>query len=347
MLLSQPQYTDLPPEGRPTTDKVYYIDAHTVEDQDHTVTFKLPEAVRRYDVGLIVIDSIAANFRVEFQGASRKILGERAIALAKLGKTLRKIAHDNGVTIICTNQVADRFDDDRTRADKLRLISSQGQGSSQTVPKQASGRATHTQQNANAPNSMQPPTTHPQKQLPAATQAPGGSLQAPPSSHQARKEEIISLDFQQRFFTGWGDNGHNSPFEQLKTPALGLTWANQIDARIALKISDTLVRDAAKKGQGESESYLRSLGKRRRHLKVVFAPWAAPTMDNGVEYDLEMQGPVSVEAIGKSKSKSNDNENFDFDDDNDDDDDVEDEDLEISEYAELLDPKYWEDEEFP
>jgi len=342
ILRAHSRYLDLPLEERPSTDNILTVTAHNLEKQEHVTTYQLPEAVRRYDVGLIVIDSIAANFRVEFQGASPKVLGERAVALVKLGRSLRKIAHEYNVAIVCTNQVADRFDDDQTRPDKFRLMSSQSQSSSQSTQAQADGRPTPNQQHANSAARMQPPTQA-LKQPPPATRGPTLQPQRQPSAaHQARKDEIMSLDFQQRFFTGWGDNPNWSPFEHLKTPALGLTWANQLDARIVLKISSTLDRAAAGKSQSEHDSYLWSSVKRRRHLKVVFAPWAAPSMDEGVEYELEMQGPVSVEPVGKKRSVEN--EEFDADD------EYLGEDEESGEHAELLDPKYWEgieDEEFP
>ncbi|KAK5949752.1 DNA repair protein rhp57 [Knufia fluminis] len=333
ILRSHPQILELPPEDQPSLDHVLGIEVHNVEMQEHMITFQLPEAIRRYNAGLVVIDSIAANFRIEFQGASRKVLTERAVALTKLGKALRKIAHEQNVAIVCTNQVSDRFDDDKTRLDKVRLLSSQSQGSSQATQRYGGGTSTptQTQQNANSAARMQPPSVG------RAPSAQG--LRPPPSTHQAHKDEVMSLDYQQRFFTGWGDDARASPFDQMKTPALGLTWANQLDARIVLKISNTHDRS---KGEHGNESYLWSTVKRRRHMKVVFAPWAAPSMDEGVEYELEMQGPVSIEPVGKKRRLEDQEFDGDF--------DLDEERHEDDEHAELLDPKYWEgieDEEFP
>ncbi len=65
-------------------------------------------------------------------------------------------------------------------------------------------------------------------------------------------------------------------------------------------------------------------------------------MDDGVEYELEMQGPVSVEPVMKKRRMEY--EEFDVDN------DVEDEVKDVGEHTELLDPKYWEgieDEDFP
>ena len=121
----------------------------------------------------------------------------------------------------------------------------------------------------------------------------------------------MSLDFQQRFFTGWGDDP-SRPFEPQKTPALGLTWANQIDARVALKMDNTATHTASESGNVWSDT------KRRRSLNVVFAPWTIPSAP--VLYSLESHGPVFV----PTRTKKTEN-------------------------AELLDPNLWdvEDEEFP
>lgn len=277
ILNSHPSYNDLPEDEKPSMNRVFTIDTHDLEAQEHIIQYQLPEMARRYRVGLIVIDSVAANFRAEYQGSSKKVLSERAVALVKLGNTLRKIAIEHDIAIVITNQVADRFDDARTTADKFRFSS---QPSSSAV-------------NASQPNMG----------------ADASRPQPTPSNTQARKDEIMSLDFQQRFFTGWGDNLSN-PFEPQKTPALGLTWANQIDARIALKMAHTPSHTASESGNVWSDV------KRKRSLGVVFSPWIASSPS--ISYTLEMHGPVSVPVKAKK-----------------------------AENSDLLDPSIWEDEEFP
>jgi DNA repair protein RAD57 len=46
-------------------------------------------------------------------------------------------------------------------------------------------------------------------------------------------EQAMSVNLQERFFTGWGDDF--SPHTSLKNPAMGLFWSSQIACRIALK----------------------------------------------------------------------------------------------------------------
>lgn len=89
----------------------------------------------------------------------------------------------------------------------------------------------------------------------------------------------MSLDHQSRFFTGWGDKPASVP-QDLKAPALGLVWANQIDARVVLKV------------EAQFPSSSTSDGKRRRFMNVVFAPWTGTKMES-VDYSIEAQGVVS------------------------------------------------------
>lgn len=327
ILESHPEYLQLPSDERPSLDRILTMATHDLEAQEHIIQFQLPETVKRYNVGLIVIDSVAANFRAEFLGSSRRVLAERAVSLVRLGNMLRKIALKQNVAVVVTNQVADRFDDARTAADKLRLSSqapsSSPASSASAQPKQQAATQTHSTQNHSAftNNTRAPPTLlETSKFHPVGTQG---------------RDEIMSLDFQQRFFTGWGENPNN-PFEPQKTPALGLTWAKQIDARIVLKMDHSSTHAASETGNIWSDA------KRKRYLSIVFAPWTPPTMIP-IQYSLEMHGPVSV---AQRKGYSNTQfESFDetFDEEDDD------TDHKNGEHAELLDPKWWvdDDDEFP
>ena len=291
------------------------MNVHDMEAQDQVIHFRIPEIVRRRNVGLIVVDSIAANYRVEFSGSLPQVLARRAASLVRLGNVLRQVAHDQNVAIVVNNQVADRFDDVRTLADRLRLSSqapsSSAPSSTQSSQKQGQSKA--------------------EEQLPTATirAIPVQASISAPSGSQARKKEVVSLDFQQRFFTGWGDNP-NKAYEAQKTPSLGLTWANQIDTRVVLKMDHTSIHTASETGNVWSDV------KRRRFLSVVFSPWAPITL-SPVGYSLEMQGPVSLPALNGSHDMEMKNSDQDF---------VENDvnnTSQGSEHLALLDPKYWDD----
>jgi RecA/RadA recombinase len=70
---------------------------------------KLRASILKYDIGLIVIDSIAAPFR-------SSDIDIRKGQLATIAATLRDLAHQYSVNILCTNQVAAMFDSNHSNA---------------------------------------------------------------------------------------------------------------------------------------------------------------------------------------------------------------------------------------
>ncbi|KIX99173.1 uncharacterized protein Z520_04749 [Fonsecaea multimorphosa CBS 102226] len=248
MLLHHPEYDALEPEERPSLDRVHTIATNDLEAQEHILRYQLPVAVQRFNIGLIVLDSVAANFRAEHDTRTAAQLADRAFELAKLGNILRRIAIENNLAIVVTNQVSDRFDDSK-----------------------------------NLLQSSSPAT-------PSSPAVPGGH--ASMSAVLERRREVQGLDHQQRFFTGWGDEKGKMMHEQLKTPALGLAWANQISARIVLKM------------ESERQEYaggnIWKDKKKSRTFSVVFAPWAGPTYCP-LRYEIAMQGIVSIPDIESPK----------------------------------------------
>ncbi|MCJ1395850.1 hypothetical protein MMC18_008736, partial [Xylographa bjoerkii] len=168
----------------------------------------------------------------------------------------------------------------------------------------------------------------------SAALAPAPTSTPKPTPHPS----ALTLDHQQRFFTGWGDNppshlyhaSHSHPPDHnLKTPSLGLVWANQIACRVAL------VKEAAYLRQGDRASGTNvandssaageaarpgvaaaAAGARdgtsmdpgadraewaprtwRRWMRVVFAPWVAGVRagEKGVEFEVWKGG---VRAVG-------------------------------------------------
>lgn len=300
ILTSNPEYQDLPDEARPNLNRVFTMSTHNFDHQENIILYKLPFLVESNNIGLVVIDSIAANFRTQFSGAAPAVLTRRALALARLGNVLRQIANKFDVAVIVTNQVGDRFDDARIDPNKFRSTSATPTSSATTTP---ASQAKQTQ------TSMGPP--------PARRTL---------TMSRAEKNEVMRLDYQQCFFTGWGEE-YDKLFESLKTPTLGLSWANQINARIVLKIGQEHKTTSTSNSQSDL--------KRRRHMGVVFAPWVPPT-NTPVEYELCMQGPVSIPLPdGTTYAQANSLEDeLESDTTQEEEDDL----------KELLDPKYWEDD---
>lgn len=216
--------------------------------------YQLPIMVQRYNIGLVVVDSVAANYRAEHGSSVPKDLVNRAAQLAKLGRILRRLAITENLAVVVANQVSDRFEPIGERANLYTL------SSSPSISSQAS-------QTQNALNGIN-------------------------HKDQARTE-IMSLDYQQRFFTGWGDEpGANA--DDLKTPALGLGWANQIAARIVLKMDGSRVVNQTPSG---AEEYIGGSlwrdRRKRRFLSLVFAPWVVGTL-TPVEFEIRKEGLISI-----------------------------------------------------
>ncbi|KAL2410898.1 hypothetical protein ABEF95_007476 [Exophiala dermatitidis] len=243
MLYAHPEYESMEPQDRPSLDFVHTIATNDLEAQEHILRYQLPVAVERFNIGLVVLDSVAANFRAEHETRTPAGLAERAVELGKLATMLRRVAIQNNTAIVVTNQVSDRFEDQR---------------------------------NIGRPSSSSPAT----RSSPALS---GPNVEVPPAVAE-RRQEVQSLDYQQQFFTGWGDDPHERR-GQYKNPALGLAWANQISARIVLKM------------EGERQEYAGGNiwrdRKKSRTFAVVFAPWAPQTYPP-IRYEIGMPGVVSL-----------------------------------------------------
>lgn len=84
-------------------------------------------------------------------------------------------------------------------------------------------------------------------------------------ARNSSSRETLSLDFQSRWFSGWGEDPDDVG-EDAKVPALGLVWANLLAGRIVVR----------KGVDGESGDW-------RRWVRVVFATWARAGEECGFE----------------------------------------------------------------
>ena len=65
--------------------------------------YKLPSLLSQQSVKLIVIDSLAALFRVEFTVGQA---AQRAQLLRAFGAQLRRLSDEYGAAVVCVNQVS-------------------------------------------------------------------------------------------------------------------------------------------------------------------------------------------------------------------------------------------------
>ncbi|CAI6330397.1 unnamed protein product [Periconia digitata] len=266
LLSSHPSLVALPQTKKPSLSRILSIQTPDLESQEHILRYQLPVAIKKHNVGLVVLDSVAANFRAEFDKDSSRngpaSMAKRSAQLVHLGALLRDLARTENISIVVANQVADRF----TAAPAP---------SPNPVSRTTS---TNSQSNTTIHNSSLAP------QLPVngpSTQSEGGFMLSP---------NPLALDHQQCWFTGWGDIRSDS-LDALKTPSLGLVWTNQIACRIALVKKPVLAsRSSVINGKDERNEDQSHISKWQRWFKVVFASWAPPSEDRGVEYEILRSG---------------------------------------------------------
>lgn len=278
LLSSHPAFKRVSPEERPSLAKVLAIQTPDLESQEHILRYQLPVAIKKHNVGLVILDSVAANYRAEFEkkGASNGAasMAKRGSQLVQLGALLRELARTEGIAIVVANQVADRFTKPPSAPN------------SNPVSRTTSANSQGTRDNTPQPSN--PASTLPASQF-------GESVLLSP--------DPLALDHQQRWFTGWGDIPHVAP-HTLKTPSLGLVWTNQLACRIALIKKPVFANRGplvvTVNGEDQwNEQEETHISKWRRWVKVVFAPWAPPSEGRGLEFEITKSG---IRAVVKDKT---------------------------------------------
>lgn len=278
MLLSHP--TLLAADPPPSLDRVISIVTPDLESQDHILRFQLPVAIRRHNVGLVVLDSVAANYRAEFErpGASRSgaHMAKRSSELVKLGQLLRELARKENIAIVIANQVSDRF-------------AFEGRPSGRNSPRVHATQSSPLANRSGPGINDAPPSSF--LGVPASSMiavAKVGNQQQGITKPTVDISEAMTLDHQQRWFTGWGDEPREG---NMKTPSLGLIWTCQIACRIALIKRPVFGPGIA--ADEENERGETVLKRWRRWLKVVFAPWApasAAGRAHATEFEITKRG---------------------------------------------------------
>ncbi|KAJ5987111.1 DNA repair protein (Rad57) [Penicillium sp. IBT 35674x] len=230
LLECHPYLSTLPKDQAPTLENVLAINAMDLETQDHILNYQLPVAITKYNVGLVIMDSLTSNYRAEHTDHSILALSNRSTALAKLGHMFRNLAVKENIAIVIANQVSDRFE-------TVETIINDVPRSGLTPATRESGVASPIPRNR---TDMLGPSTQSPYDAPSSSPA---SSQYPPEDDKfagsylvgnPARNDLMSLLHQERFFTGWGDTEYPGS-SSLKTPALGYFWSTQIACRIALK----------------------------------------------------------------------------------------------------------------
>lgn len=90
------------------TDHIYIEHCIDLDDLWTLLDVRIHTLLTKTRVKLVVIDSIAALFRVEF---NLDELPERAKVLSKFGRLLHDLSFKNNIAVVCVNQVSDVFNE--------------------------------------------------------------------------------------------------------------------------------------------------------------------------------------------------------------------------------------------
>ncbi|KAG5984500.1 hypothetical protein E4U55_004493 [Claviceps digitariae] len=297
MLSSHPLLQEVDASLRPSLDNILSTVTPDLESQDHILEYQVPVLLARHNIGLVVIDSVAANYRAEFERSGPSSYGAnmaaRSAALIRLGALLRNLARRHDVAVVVANQVADRFTSPHA-AIHTPLAAATGAAGARAATSQDSPLASRSM--APPPRSSAFPST------PTLSSSPSSSPPPPPFFHppdeQPPSHPALRLDHQQRWFTGWGDNPRSH--RALKTPSLGLVWSTQISCRIALLKKPVYGRPRQLIAALESDDGVEvgaTLKNWRRWIKLVFASHAAPSgqdMAQATEFEVFAGGLRAV-----------------------------------------------------
>lgn len=89
-------------------DSIFIEHAADIEALLNLICNRLPVLMEKMHVKLVVIDSIAALFRVEY---SFQEMAQRSKVMNRIGARLRELSYQNSIPVVCVNQVSAVMDD--------------------------------------------------------------------------------------------------------------------------------------------------------------------------------------------------------------------------------------------
>ncbi|KAK6351090.1 hypothetical protein TWF718_004263 [Orbilia javanica] len=296
-----------------------------LETLEHIVKYQLPRAIENFGAGLVIVDSIAANFRVDDEdvgddsgngnnnvsmgaggggrgkGGWSSKLARRAGDIVRLGMCLKEMAMKYNVAVVVANQVSDTFEPAWVKRNRMASMATGQQQQQQQLHLQLPPSSSAIISSIDSSSGGTPTAT----QIGGQSTQQGGSQEIPSAMSQyglPTDDMMMTYDYQAKWFNGWGEDVDDTTGEEedgdevlaqalskLKTPMLGMTWTNLLDGRMALVKATARREEGGLVGEdGEGE------GRTRRWVKVVFASWA----ESGVllEYEIWEGGVKSVKA---------------------------------------------------
>ncbi|KAJ1675882.1 DNA repair protein rhp57 [Spiromyces aspiralis] len=214
---------------------IHLADARTRDELIAMVQRDLPLLIdRRQRVRLVVIDSIAADFRFSDDEKNwysarerREWFASRTQALNAIGDRLRRLAYEHNCAVVCVNQISDQV---RDSEDDLALVSA-----ASTAP----------QQQAEGRDATGNGSNHIAGAAAAASIGDDGSGNGYNNHiaglYRSSSSSVLQLSIEEEVegeeaaeSGGRIDLTTLQPKEARKAPALGLTWGSNINSRIVL-----------------------------------------------------------------------------------------------------------------
>lgn len=109
------------PEFESILDDIYISTSDDFDTQLHTVRYRIPSLIyqnslnNKKELGLIVIDSVAALFRSDTPGLSSTYFKDRSKEFYLFGSSLKNLSYMHNLAVVCVNQVTDYFPDNSNR----------------------------------------------------------------------------------------------------------------------------------------------------------------------------------------------------------------------------------------
>lgn len=303
LLRHHPRLRGVADADKPTLDGIVSCVTPDLESQDHILQFQVPVEVARRRVGLVVLDSVAANYRAEYERDGGSSLAARSADLIRLGQLLQGLARTHDLAVVVANQVADRFSSTAPA-----LFTPDSRHRRPGAPPALA--AAHDSPLASRSRGLDRP---PPEAEPSSSLAHVRSSMPEPRPEEPPAPPALLLDHQQRWFTGWGDDPtarHGGSVD--KTPSLGLVWSTQVACRLALLKRPVYGRALLAEDDDNGGGGAATLRRWRRWLKVVFAPHvpaSGPGPRGAVEYEVVMGGLRAVpQDASKKRRKGDDSE---------------------------------------
>lgn len=189
--------------------RVHATTLSDLETFQHVLRYQLPIMCERIKPSIVIVDSIAANFRGEGLGRSPKDLAERGRTLVETAEVLRRVA-GMGIAVVCANQVADRFGGLSAEPEPEPEAPSDEIPEVIELPSTSSSSSTQKAK----PNYSPAPSQRGEENLAAYRQ-------------KVRLKDLKSLDYQSGWISGFPDGS--------RQPSLGMVWTNVLACRIVVR----------------------------------------------------------------------------------------------------------------